>query len=90
MTSVGSGSLIIVILLALYPMLRPNDLVGTDLVQAIPLVAAAALGHAIFGDLKLDLAAARPDRLRARRAHRRPAVLAGAGRASCAPRWSSC
>ncbi|GAB3827028.1 hypothetical protein GCM10027610_009630 [Dactylosporangium cerinum] len=58
MTSVGSGSLIIVILLALYPMLRPNDLVGTDLVQAIPLVAAAALGHAIFGDLKLDLAAA--------------------------------
>lgn len=58
MTSVGSGSLIIVILLALYPMLRPNDLVGTDLVQAIPLVAAAALGHAMFGDLKLDLAAA--------------------------------
>ncbi|MET7418826.1 sulfite exporter TauE/SafE family protein [Dactylosporangium sp. NPDC005555] len=58
MTSVGSGSLIIVILLALYPMLRPNDLVGTDLVQAIPLVAAAALGHAFFGDLKLDLAAA--------------------------------
>ncbi len=58
MTSVGSGSLIIVILLALYPMLRPNDLVGTDLIQAIPLVAAAALGHAFFGDLKLDLAAA--------------------------------
>src|SRR5690349_19881179 len=58
MTSVGSGSLIIVILLVLYPMLRANDLVGTDLVQAIPLVAAAALGHAIFGDLKLDLAAA--------------------------------
>ena len=58
MTSVGSGSLIIVILLALYPMLRPNDLVGTDLIQAIPLVAAAALGHAIFGDLQLDLAAA--------------------------------
>jgi hypothetical protein len=42
----------------LYPMLRANDLVGTDLVQAIPLVAAAALGHALFGDLKLDLAAA--------------------------------
>ncbi len=58
MTSVGSGSLIIVVLLALYPMLRANDLVGTDLVQAIPLVAAAALGHALFGDLKLDIAAA--------------------------------
>ena len=57
LTSVGSGSLIIVILLALYPALRPNDLVGTDLVQAVPLVAAAALGHLFFGDLHLDLAA---------------------------------
>ncbi|WP_433294791.1 sulfite exporter TauE/SafE family protein [Actinoplanes sp. CA-030573] len=58
LTSVGSGSLIIVVLLAMYPRLRANDLVGTDLVQAIPLVTAAALGHALFGDLKLDLAAA--------------------------------
>ncbi len=58
LTSVGSGSLIIVVLLALYPTLRANDLVGTDLVQAIPLVAAAALGHALFGDLRLDVAAA--------------------------------
>ena len=58
LTSVGSGSLIIVILLALYPVLRPNDLVGTDLVQAVPLVASAALGHLFFGDLHLDLAAA--------------------------------
>lgn len=58
LTSVGSGSLIIVALLAMYPKLRANDLVGTDLVQAIPLVASAAIGHALFGDLKLDLAAA--------------------------------
>src|SRR5947199_372501 len=58
LTSVGSGSLIIVVLLMLYPALRANDLVGTDLVQAIPLVAAAALGHAFFGDLHLDIAAA--------------------------------
>lgn len=58
LTSVGSGSLIIVALLAMYPKLRANDLVGTDLIQAIPLVAAAALGHALFGDLRLDLAAA--------------------------------
>ena len=58
LTSVGSGSLIIVALLAMYPKLRANDLVGTDLVQAIPLVAAAAFGHALFGDLHLDLAAA--------------------------------
>ncbi|MFI7599799.1 sulfite exporter TauE/SafE family protein [Actinoplanes sp. NPDC049681] len=58
LTSVGSGSLIIVALLALYPKLRANDLVGTDLVQAIPLVLSAAVGHAFFGDLKLDLAGA--------------------------------
>ncbi len=58
LTSVGSGSLIIVILLALYPTLRANDLVGTDLVQAIPLVGAAALGHVLFGDLHLDIAGA--------------------------------
>ncbi|HET8684223.1 MAG TPA: sulfite exporter TauE/SafE family protein [Micromonosporaceae bacterium] len=58
LTSVGSGSLIIVVLLALYPALRANDLVGTDLVQAVPLVTAAALGHAFFGDLHLDVAAA--------------------------------
>jgi uncharacterized protein len=55
LTSVGSGSLIIVALLALYPMLRPGDLVGTDLAQAVPLVASAALGHIIFGDFRLDV-----------------------------------
>jgi uncharacterized protein len=58
LTSVGSGSLIIVVLLALYPSLRANNLVGTDLVQAVPLVTAAALGHLFFGDLRIDLAAA--------------------------------
>jgi uncharacterized protein len=57
MTSVGSGSLIIVMLLVLYPTLRMRELVGTDLVQAIPLVASAALGHLLFGDFKLGLTA---------------------------------
>lgn len=55
MTSVGSGSLIIVLLLILYPSLRASQLVGTDLVQAVPLVASAALGHLLFGDFKLGL-----------------------------------
>ncbi|MBB3730439.1 sulfite exporter TauE/SafE family protein [Nonomuraea dietziae] len=54
-SSVGSGSLIIVALLALYPALKANQLVGTDLVQAVPLVSAAAIGHLFFGDFKLDL-----------------------------------
>jgi uncharacterized membrane protein YfcA len=57
MTSVGSGSLIIIALMALYPMLSAASLVGTDLVQAVPLVASAALGHLLFGDFQLDLTA---------------------------------
>lgn len=56
-TSVGSGSLIIIALLMLYPTIRMSELVGTDLVQAIPLVASAALGHLLFGDFQLDLTA---------------------------------
>jgi uncharacterized protein len=55
MTSVGSGSLMIVLLMLLYPMLSSREMVGTDLVQAIPLVGAAALGHLLFGNFKLDL-----------------------------------
>jgi uncharacterized membrane protein YfcA len=55
LTSVGSGSLIIIALMALYPALTANELVGTDLVQAVPLVASAALGHILFGDFHLDL-----------------------------------
>jgi uncharacterized protein len=54
-TSVGSGSLIIIALMALYPRLTANELVGTDLVQAVPLVASAALGHLLFGDFKLEI-----------------------------------
>jgi hypothetical protein len=55
LTSVGSGSLIIIALMGLYPTLKASELVGTDLVQAVPLVGAAALGHLLFGDFKLDL-----------------------------------
>ena len=57
MTSVGSGSLIIVCLMFLYPTLAGSELVGTDLVQAVPLVAAAALGHILYGDFQLGLTA---------------------------------
>ena len=57
MTSVGSGSLMIVALLLLYPTIRAGQLVGTDLVQAVPLVASASLGHLLFGDFQLDLTA---------------------------------
>ncbi len=46
-TSVGSGSLIMVALLLLYPTMSALKLVGTDLVQAVPLVLAAAVGHVL-------------------------------------------
>lgn len=57
-TSVGSGSLIIVALLLTYPALKAGDLVGTDLVQAVPLVVSAAVAHLIFGDVQLDVTGA--------------------------------
>jgi uncharacterized protein len=56
-TSVGSGSIIIVVLLLIYPRLKASSLVGTDLTQAIPLVGAAALGHVIFGNFSLGITA---------------------------------
>ena len=55
MTSVGSGSLMIVLLLFLYPMIGANQLVGTDLTQAVPLTAAAALGALAFGHVEFGV-----------------------------------
>lgn len=55
MTSVGSGSLMIVALMFLYPSLSGAKLVGTDLVQSVPLVGAAALGQLLFGHVQLGV-----------------------------------
>jgi uncharacterized membrane protein YfcA len=55
MTSVGSGSLMIVLLLFLYPMIGAKRLVGTDLTQAVPLTLAAALGALAFGHVEFAL-----------------------------------
>jgi len=55
MTSVGSGSLMIVLLLFVYPMLGANQLVGTDLTQAVPLTLAAALGALMFGHVAVPV-----------------------------------
>jgi uncharacterized membrane protein YfcA len=54
-TSVGSGSLIIVLLLFVYPLLGANQLVGTDLAQAVPLTGAAALGALAFGHVEFSV-----------------------------------
>ena len=50
-TSVGAGSVIMVALLTLYPGLSPVRLVGTDLVQAVPLVLAAAISNIAINGL---------------------------------------
>ena len=42
----------IVLLLFVYPMLGANQLVGTDLTQAVPLTLAAALGALAFGHVE--------------------------------------
>ena len=55
MTSVGSGSLMIVLLLFVYPMIGANQLVGTDLTQAVPLTLAAALGALMFGHVAVPV-----------------------------------
>jgi uncharacterized membrane protein YfcA len=54
-TSVGSGSLMIILLLFLYPAIGANQLVGTDLTQAVPLTLAAALGALAFGHVELSV-----------------------------------
>src|SRR5205807_4114791 len=54
-TSVGSGSLMIVLLLFAYPAIGANQLVGTDLTQAVPLTAAAAMGALVFGHVEFGV-----------------------------------
>jgi uncharacterized protein len=57
-TSVGSGSLMIVLLMMVYPQLSMRRLVGTDIVQSMPLVGSAAIAHALFGNLEFGVTAA--------------------------------
>jgi hypothetical protein len=56
-TSVGSGSLMIILMLFAYPALGANALVGTDLTQAVPLTLSAALGALVFGHVVFGLTA---------------------------------
>jgi hypothetical protein len=55
MTSVGSGSLMIILLLFVYPLIGAKQLVGTDLSQAVPLTMAAALGALVFGHVDFSV-----------------------------------
>ncbi|MGH3497820.1 MAG: sulfite exporter TauE/SafE family protein [Nocardioidaceae bacterium] len=51
-TSVGAGSLMMVTLLLMYPALKAVKLVGTDLVQAVPLVLSAAISHVVVSGVQ--------------------------------------
>jgi hypothetical protein len=55
-TSVGSGSLIMITLLLLYPALPAVQLVGTDLMQAVPLVLSAAVSNILINGLDWKIA----------------------------------
>jgi uncharacterized protein len=54
-TSVGAGSVIMIALLMLYPTLSAVKLVGTDLVQAVPLVLSAAISNILVNGLEWDI-----------------------------------
>jgi len=55
LTSVGAGSLILVLLVIVYPTLSNKQLVGTDLAQSLPLTFSATLGTLLFGHVELGL-----------------------------------
>jgi uncharacterized membrane protein YfcA len=55
-TSVGSGSVIMIALVTLYPGLSAVKLVGTDLVQAVPLVLSAAISNILTTGLDFSIA----------------------------------
>lgn len=52
-TSVGSGTLIAASLVLLFPAMYPRRLVGTDLVQAVPMLVVGALIHWGVGEIDL-------------------------------------
>lgn len=55
LTSVGSGTLIIVSLAFLFPKLTSKELVGTDIFQAFMLLASAAIGYLNAGTINWTL-----------------------------------
>ena len=56
LTSVGAGALVAVLLMLLYPLsLKTKEVVGTDIVHAVPLALVAAIGHSIFGNVDWQL-----------------------------------
>lgn len=55
LSSVGAGAIGVVVLMLLYPRLRTHELMGSDVVHAVLLSAAAGLGHQQMGRVDLHL-----------------------------------
>jgi uncharacterized membrane protein YfcA len=55
LTSVGAGAIGVVVLTLLYPALLTRQLVGTDIVHAVPLTLISGLGHLSMGNTNFTL-----------------------------------
>lgn len=55
LTSVGAGAIGVVVLTLLYPALLTRQLVGTDIVHAVPLTLVSGLGHLSMGNTDFTL-----------------------------------
>ena len=55
LTSVGAGAIGVVVLTLLYPALLTRQLVGTDIVHAVPLTLVSGLGHLSMGNTNFAL-----------------------------------
>lgn len=55
LSSVGAGVIGTAVLLVLYPRLKSNDIVGTELAHAVPLTLIAGLGHLWLGHVNFEL-----------------------------------
>ncbi|MDR6758192.1 putative membrane protein YfcA [Mycoplana sp. BE70] len=51
LTSVGAGALGVTVLLALYPSLHVREIVGSDIVHAVPLTLLAGMGYWMIGEV---------------------------------------
>jgi uncharacterized membrane protein YfcA len=58
LSSVGAGALGATLILLLYPRLRAQQVVGTDIAYAVPLTLVAGIGHASLGHVDWALLAA--------------------------------
>ena len=54
-TSIGAGAIGCAVLAFLYPELSPREIAATDIAYAVPLTAVGAVGHALGGNLDVQL-----------------------------------